>query len=68
MTETADIYTRDFEKHAARSGITEDAALIEFYKRGLVNPILQKIYGMSPMPTTLAGWMTAAINFDNQWR
>ena len=67
MTDTADIYTREFEKHSARSGITDDQALIEFYKRGLVTPILQKIYGMLPMPTTLDGWKTAAINFDNQW-
>ena len=65
MTDTADIYICKFEKHSARSGITDDQALIKFYKQGLVTPILQKIYGMSPMPTTLDGWKTAAINFDN---
>lgn len=45
-----------------------DAALIEKYKAGLNSALVEKIYSLPEMPTTIQGWCDWAARFDLQWR
>jgi Ty3 transposon capsid-like protein/Zinc knuckle len=45
-----------------------DAALMEKFEQGLNPSLVDKIYALPNMPTTLDGWFTWAIKLDRQWR
>ena len=45
-----------------------DAAHVEKFERGLNSALVDKIYNLPEMPTTLAGWITWATKLDRQWR
>jgi hypothetical protein len=52
---------------AARTGLTKDSALIEYFIDGLHPKLMEHIYTMEK-PPTLEGWMRAASLFDRNWR
>ena len=45
-----------------------DAALIEKFEQGLNSALVDKIYSLPEMPTTLEEWISWAIKLDRQWR
>jgi len=59
--QTADQYIVSFKEWKDDTGYN-DTALIEQLKKGLSSALVDKIYGLSDMPTT---W---ALKFDRQWR
>lgn len=65
--QTADQYVASFREWKDDTGYN-DAALVEQFKKGLHSALVDKIYGLSDMPTTLEGWITWALKFDRQWR
>lgn len=70
---TCDEFTVKFQNIASRTGYN-DAALIELYKKRLNNKLLEKLYTLPIMPTTLQrfqnndGWYDWAQRLDRQWR
>jgi hypothetical protein len=52
----------------AHTGLTEDSALIEYFINGLHPKLMEHVYTMEKLPTTLEGWMRAASLFDGNWR
>ncbi|KAG5633947.1 hypothetical protein DXG03_006463 [Asterophora parasitica] len=67
QTATADEYIAEFCTLAACSGLTEDASLIEYFMEGISHKLVEKIFGLETVPTTIASWYTYASRFDNQW-
>jgi hypothetical protein len=65
---TADEYTSEFRTLAAEAGVTQDNALIDFYRRGLNSPIVDRIYLVTPLPIAVDVWMTLAGQIDQQFR
>jgi hypothetical protein len=61
-------YIAQFTIIAARTGLTEDSALIEYFINGLHPKLMEHVYTMEKPPTTLEGWMRAASLFDGNWR
>jgi hypothetical protein len=61
-------YISKFRILRDRTGITEDTALIEYFMDGLNSKILEKVFNMENVPTTLTAWFTAAAKYDGQWR
>jgi len=45
-----------------------DAAHMEKFEKGLNSALVDKIYNLPEMPTTLAGWISWATKLDRQWR
>jgi hypothetical protein len=66
--DTADEYVSQFRILAGRSKIKEDSSLIEYFMEGLNNGILQKIFTLEKMPTTIDKWYELASRFDAQHR
>lgn len=66
-SQTADQYVANFREWKDDTGYN-DAALIEHFKKGLHSALVDKIYGLSDMPTTLEGWIAWALKFDRQWK
>ena len=66
-TMTADQYQAEFKLHMKDTGFN-DVALVEYFKTGLNQPLVDQIYLLPDMPETLTGWMKWASRFDNQWR
>ncbi|KAF5332819.1 hypothetical protein D9611_005481 [Ephemerocybe angulata] len=64
---TCEEYTILFQGYLTQSGYNEPAMLAE-YKRGLNKALRDKIYGLIPMPTTLAEWAEKACTLDRQFR
>ena len=64
----ADGYVAQFKILAMRAGITETNALVEYFQRGLKPALLNRIYGMNQLPSTMEEWYSAAIRLDNQYR
>ena len=64
---SADEYVSQFRILAGRSKITDDTALIEYFMEGLKPKLLEKIYALPTIPTTIDDWYTYASRFDNQW-
>ncbi|KAF9455406.1 hypothetical protein BDZ94DRAFT_1180040 [Collybia nuda] len=62
---TADEYNTEFSTQAARSGITEDKALIEYYMAGLPNALREKILTSDNPPSTMKEWRDKASIYDN---
>lgn len=65
-TPTADAYIAEFKQIASRTGY-DDNAHIWFFQRGLKNSIVEKIYPLPIMPTTITQWYEYATRFDTQW-
>jgi hypothetical protein len=61
-------YIAQFTIIAARTGLTEDSALIEYFIDGLHPKLMERVYTMEKPPTMLEGWMRAASLFDGNWR
>jgi hypothetical protein len=61
-------YIAQFTIISARTGLTEDSALIEYFINGLHPKLMERVYTMEKPPTTLEGWMRAASLFDGNWR
>jgi len=67
QTGSANEYVGQFRILAQRSKITDDAALIEYFMEGLKPKLLEKIYALETIPTTIDEWYSHACRFDNQW-
>ena len=52
---------------AQQSKITDKTALIEYFMEGLKPKLLEKIYSLQMIPTTIENWYSHACQFDNQW-
>jgi Retrotransposon gag protein len=61
-------YISQFHILKGRSGLTDDASLIEYFMDGLHPKLLEKVYGMETVPTTLENWMKAAAKWEGQHR
>jgi hypothetical protein len=61
-------YIAQFTIISARTGLTEDSALIEYFIDRLHPKLMERVYTMEKPPTTLKGWMRAASLFDGNWR
>jgi hypothetical protein len=61
-------YIAQFTIIAARTGLTEDSALIKYFIDGLHSKLMERICTMKKPPTTLEGWMRAVSLFDGNWR
>ena len=66
-THTADEFITSFKELQGDTGFN-DAALVEKFEKGLNSSLVDKIYGLSTMPTDLKGWMEWASKLDRQWR
>lgn len=64
---TADEYVASFREFKDDTGYN-DAALIERFEQGLNSALVDKIYALPNMPTTLEDWISWAIKLDRQWR
>jgi len=65
---TADEYTADFRVLLSDTNIHDDRAAINFYQAGLNVPLVDRMYGIYPLPDTLDSWIDHAIQFDTQYR
>jgi hypothetical protein len=61
-------YIAQFMIIAARTGLTEDSALIEYFIDGLHPKLMERVYTMEKPPSMLEGWMRATSLFDGNWR
>jgi hypothetical protein len=61
-------YIVQFTIISARTGLTKDSALIEYFIDGLHLKLMEHVYTVEKPPTTLEGWMRAALLFDGNWR
>jgi hypothetical protein len=66
--DTTDEYVSQFCILAGRSKITEDRSLVEYFMEGLNTGILQKIFALETVPTTIHKWYELASRFDSQHR
>lgn len=65
---TVDELVSEFRILVARSEITEDAALIEYFKRAIHRKIFSRIMEGDTVPTTIEGWYEKAQRLDNAYR
>lgn len=68
QTGTADEYIAEFRTLVSNTNITEDEALIEYFMEGISPKLVEKIYALETVPTTMADWYKHASRLDNQWR
>jgi hypothetical protein len=61
-------YIAQFTIIATRTGLTEDSVLIECFIDRPHPKLMEGIYTMEKLPTTLEGWMKATSLFDGNWR
>src|SRR5882762_4563947 len=66
-TGTADEYTIKFNMLIEETNIKEDALRLCYYMKGINEALVYKVYGLIPIPDTLALWQEKAIMYDNQW-
>lgn len=64
---TADEYVVKFKELQANTGYN-DIALVEKFEKGLNSVLVDKIYALPTMPTTLEGWISWSTKLDRQWR
>ena len=65
---TADEYTAEFRVLLSDTNIDSDRVASNFYQAGLNTPLVDRMYGIYPLPSTLESWIDYAIQFDTQWR
>ncbi|KAG5640263.1 hypothetical protein H0H81_012289, partial [Sphagnurus paluster] len=56
QTGTADEYISEFRILASHSKITEDTSLVEYFMEGLNPKLVEKIFGLEDLPTTIDDW------------
>jgi Retrotransposon gag protein len=61
-------YINQFLILKTRLGLTEDTALIEYFMDGLKPALLDKIFTMENVPTTLNGMIKAAAKYEGNWK
>jgi Retrotransposon gag protein len=61
-------YISQFRILKERSGLTDNASLIEYFMDGLHPKLLEKVYGMETVPTTLENWIKAVAKWEGQHR
>jgi hypothetical protein len=61
-------YIAQFTIIAARTGLTKDSALIEYFIDRLHLKLMECVYTMEKPPSMLEGWMRATSLFDGKWR
>jgi len=66
-THSAEEYVASFKELISKTKYN-DAAHVEKFERGLNSTLVDKIYNLPEMHSTLAGWMTWATKLDRQWR
>lgn len=66
-SQTVDEYVSKFRELKSDTGYN-DAALVEKFKKGLNQGLVDRIFGLQDMPTTLKDWETWSSKFDRQWR
>ena len=66
--QTANEYIEQFKIYAAKSKVTQDRPLVEWFMKWLNVPLLDRILNLANPPTTIQGWYTTASKMDNQWR
>jgi hypothetical protein len=66
--EDVDQYINEFLLLSQRSGIKEDTALIEYFLDGLKRELVDKIFTMEKLPSTLLETMGAAAKFEGNWK
>lgn len=64
---TADEYVARF-RELKEDTLFNDAALVERFQYGLNSSLVDRIYSLPEMPSTLDGWVHWAIKLDRQWR
>src|SRR5882762_7610709 len=65
-TGSADEYTVKFNTLIEETNIKEDALRLRYYMKGINASLVYKVYGLIPVPDTLALWQEKAIMYDNQ--
>jgi hypothetical protein len=68
QTGEADNYISEFQLLASNSGITEDAALIEYFIEGLNPKIVEKMFDRAEVPTKISDWYKYAALYDSNYR
>ena len=66
QTGRANEYVGQFWILAQQSKITDETTLIEYFMEGLKPKLLEKIYSLQTIPTTIENWYSHACRFDNQ--
>jgi hypothetical protein len=66
-TLTAEEYVAKFRDLQEDTGYN-DAALMDYFEKGLQPALVTRIYSLGDMPKDLAGWMNWAVKLDRQWR
>lgn len=64
---TADEYIASFRELKSKTGYNE-VALMEKFEDGLSTSLVDQIYQLPTMPTTLQDWFDWASKLDRQWR
>ena len=67
-SKTVEEHNNEFKLLTQRSGLTDDSALTNMYRRSIAPKIVEKIIGHDPLPNTLQGWMNKAVALDKNWR
>lgn len=65
--QTAEEYAASFKELSIHTGYN-DAAHMEKFERGLNPALVDKIYSLPNMPTSLKDWIHWATKLDRQWR
>ena len=66
-THTVDEYVASFNELKKDTGFN-DPALVDKFEKGLNQALVDKIYSLPDMPTTLEKWIYWASKLDRQWR
>lgn len=66
-SQTVDEYVAKFREYQDDTKYN-DAALVEHFERGLNSALVDKIYALPVMPTTLKDWISWSTKLDRQWR
>jgi len=67
-SQTANEYIEQFKIYAAKSKVTQDRPLVEWFMKGLNTPLLDRILNLENPLTIIQGWYTTASKMNNQWR
>jgi Retrotransposon gag protein len=61
-------YINQFLILKTRLGLTKDTALIEYFMDSLKPALLDKIFTMENVPTTLDGMVKAVAKYEGNWK
>jgi Retrotransposon gag protein len=66
-SQSVDEYVAKFREYKDDTGYN-DAALVEHFEKGLNSALVDKIYALPEMPSTLKDWISWSTKLDRQWR